>query len=436
MATYGGITLNGEQLKNASLIASVGRKMGASKRDIQVAIMTAMTESNLRNLNFGDRDSLGLFQQRGGWGSASQRMDPSHAATSFYKELFKVKNRNGLQPWQAAQAVQRSAFSDGSNYKNYWALGQQVAGKSNYGGGSFNASSDTGGYVMAPPLSPQELAEKYGFAMAFLKSHPDVYSKFQQAVKHTWTPDHFVAQLKNTKWWKTTANSVRQYQILKAQDPATLKARQQALSAQIADSANTLGASLSKSALARITTNALMFGWNDNQVRDTLSSYVHTMNGVYNGQAGADADQLRQTAWRNGLRVSSATLQGYVQSIAAGKTSVNHYQDLIRKQAKTLAPGFADQIDSGMDLWDIASPYMQAKAQLLQQDPAKIDLFDTDVRQALSAKGADGKPTSMSLWEFEDKVRQNPAYMKTDQARDAAYNTAHKVLQDFGFMGS
>jgi hypothetical protein len=77
MATYGGITLNGEQLKNASLIASVGRKMGASKRDIQIAIMTAMTESNLRNLDFGDRDSVGLFQQRAGWGSTSQRMDPA-----------------------------------------------------------------------------------------------------------------------------------------------------------------------------------------------------------------------------------------------------------------------------------------------------------------------------------------------------------------------
>jgi hypothetical protein len=162
-----------------------------------------------------------------------------------------------------------------------------------------------------------------------------------------------------------------------------------------------------------------MFGWNDNQIRDTLSSYVHTMNGVYNGQAGADSDQLKQTAWRNGIRVPSATIQSYVQSIAAGKTSVNYYQDLIRKQAKTLAPGFSDQIDSGMDLWDIASPYMQAKASLLQQDPAKIDLFDADVRQALSAKGADGKPTSMSLWEFEDKVRQNPEYMKTDTARDA-----------------
>lgn len=430
--------LDAEQRANAALIAKVGRQMGASKKDIQTAIMTALTESSLRNLSGGDRDSIGLFQQRPsqGWGSPAQVGDPTYASKKFYSELFKVKNRNQMQPWQAAQAVQRSAYSDGSNYKAQWALAQQASGSVGSGGATVNASSDTGGYVMAPALSPQELAEQYGFAMSFLKSHKDVYAKFSAAVAGSWTPDKFVAELKNTKWWKTTENSVRQYQIAVAQDPATMNARKRALSAQIADSANSLGAGLSKTALARITQNALMFGWNDNQVRDTLSSYVHTMNGVYNGQAGTDADALRQTAWRNGLHLSSATLQGYVQSIAAGKTSVNFYQDTIRKQAKTLAPGFADQIDSGMDLMDIANPYIQAKASLLQMDPAKVDLFDNDIRQALSAKDGAGKPTSMSLWEFENKVRQNPAYLKTDSARDQAYSTAHKVLSDFGLMGS
>lgn len=289
---------------------------------------------------------------------------------------------------------------------------------------------------MAPALSPQELAEQYGFAMSFLKSHKDVYAKFSQAVAGSWTPDKFIAELKGTAWWKHTANSVRQYQILQSQDPATLNARRQALSAQIADSAGSLGATLSKNNLARVVNNALMFGWNDSQIRDTLSSYVHTMHGVYNGQANTDADQLKQTAWRNGIRVAPATLQSWVQSMAAGKTSVSYYQDYLRKQAKTLAPGFANEIDSGMDLWDIASPYMQSKAQLLQLDPAKIDLFDPDVRKALSSKDAKGQPTSMSLWEFEDHVKQDPRFLKTDAARDSAYATAHRVLNDFGLIGS
>jgi hypothetical protein len=104
--------------------------------------------------------------------------------------------------------------------------------------------------------------------------------------------------------------------------------------------------------------------------------------------------------------------------------------------AKTLAPGFASQIDAGQDLYDIAQPYLQAKAQLLQLDPAKIDLQDPDIRKALSAKDSAGKPTSQSLWEFEDSIRQKPEYLKTDAARDQAYSTAHKVLDDFGFMGN
>jgi hypothetical protein len=432
--------LDAEQAKNAATIAKVGRQMGASKRDIQIAIAAALTESSLRNVNYGDSagpDSRGLFQQRDSWGSTSTRMDPAGASRLFYQALFKVKNRNQLQPWQAAQAVQRSAYSDGSNYKAQWGLAQQAAGSVGYGGASFSASSDTGGYAMAPALSAQELAEQYGFAMSFLKSHKDVYSKFSQAVSSDppWTPDKFVAELKNTQWWKTTANSVRQYQTTVAQDPATMAARRQSLSAQIADSANSMGAALSKNALARVTQNALMFGWNDSQIKDTLSTYVHTMNSVYNGQAGTDADSLKQTAWRNGVRMSSATLQSWVQGIAAGKTSVNYYQDHLRKLAKTVAPGFANELDSGMDLFDIANPYMQAKASLLQKDPASIDLFDPDVRQALSAKDAKGAPTSMSLWEFENKVRQDPSYLKTDAARDSAYSTAHKVLNDFGLMG-
>jgi hypothetical protein len=115
---------------------------------------------------------------------------------------------------------------------------------------------------------------------------------------------------------------------------------------------------------------------------------------------------------------------------------VNFYQDYIRKQARALAPSFANELDSGMDLVDIAAPYIQSKAKLLQLNPADIDLFDHDVRGALSAKDQAGvKPTSKSLWQFEQDMRNDPRYLKTDAARDQAYGVAHKVLSDFGFMG-
>jgi cell wall-associated NlpC family hydrolase len=79
-----------------------------------VALATALQESGLRNLTYGDRDSLGLFQQRPsqGWGTASEILDSVHASTSFYSALEKVSGWQSMTVTQAAQAVQQSGFPD------------------------------------------------------------------------------------------------------------------------------------------------------------------------------------------------------------------------------------------------------------------------------------------------------------------------------------
>lgn len=104
-----------EQLRNAAIIYQVGRQMGLGARDIQTAIITAMVESNLINVNHGDRDSLGLFQQRPsqGWGSPEQVTDPQYAARKFYSALVGMGDRRfQMGMGEAAQAVQRSAFPE------------------------------------------------------------------------------------------------------------------------------------------------------------------------------------------------------------------------------------------------------------------------------------------------------------------------------------
>ena len=84
------------------------------QRAVIVALATALQESKLRNLNYGDADSLGLFQQRPsqGWGTAAQIMTPTYAAGKFYDALVKVPNWQTIPLTQAADAVQRSAFPD------------------------------------------------------------------------------------------------------------------------------------------------------------------------------------------------------------------------------------------------------------------------------------------------------------------------------------
>jgi murein DD-endopeptidase MepM/ murein hydrolase activator NlpD/endonuclease/exonuclease/phosphatase family metal-dependent hydrolase len=121
---FGDRAFSKSQLGHAATIASVGSKMGMSKRDIKIGIMTAITESGLSlpNQANSDRDSAGLFQQRPsqGWGTVAQVMDPEYASRKFFQALKAVGNRDDLSPWMAAQTVQRSAYSNGSNYRQYW----------------------------------------------------------------------------------------------------------------------------------------------------------------------------------------------------------------------------------------------------------------------------------------------------------------------------
>jgi hypothetical protein len=108
------VRLDLEQARNAALIAAVATSRDLPARAITIALATAYQESDLRNLDHGDRDSLGLFQQRPsqGWGSAEQVQDPTYAANAFYDALVKVTAYRNLPITQAAQAVQRSGFPD------------------------------------------------------------------------------------------------------------------------------------------------------------------------------------------------------------------------------------------------------------------------------------------------------------------------------------
>jgi hypothetical protein len=103
-----------EATDNAAIIATVGWANGFDEKGVTVAVATAIQESGLRNLNYGDRDSVGLFQQRAsqGWGTVEQILDARYSATMFYKALAKVSGWEGLRVTEAAQAVQRSGFPE------------------------------------------------------------------------------------------------------------------------------------------------------------------------------------------------------------------------------------------------------------------------------------------------------------------------------------
>jgi len=124
-ASSGVAGLTEEMAQNAAIIIAVGRELGVSDYGIVIALATAAQESTLRNLDWGDRDSVGLFQQRpsAGWGTVEELTDPYHAARLFYggpsnpnagwtRGLLDISGWESMPLTVAAQAVQISAFPD------------------------------------------------------------------------------------------------------------------------------------------------------------------------------------------------------------------------------------------------------------------------------------------------------------------------------------
>ncbi|NVM97004.1 hypothetical protein [Arthrobacter wenxiniae] len=100
-----------DQTESASLISALSVRRGMPARAASIALATALQESKLRNIDYGDLDSVGLFQQRPSqdWGTAAQIMDPVYSATAFYNALEKVSGYVDMPLNDAAQIVQRSA---------------------------------------------------------------------------------------------------------------------------------------------------------------------------------------------------------------------------------------------------------------------------------------------------------------------------------------
>lgn len=120
-------TFDPDQTANAALISAISVKRGLPSRAATIALTTAYQESKIRNLEYGDRDSLGLFQQRPsqGWGTAAQVSDPVYSTNRFYDALVKFKGYESADITTIAQKVQRSGFPEA--YRDHEGQGRVLA---------------------------------------------------------------------------------------------------------------------------------------------------------------------------------------------------------------------------------------------------------------------------------------------------------------------
>ena len=123
-----------------------------------------------------------------------------------------------------------------------------------------------------------------------------------------------------------------------------------------------------------------------------------------------------------------------MKQIVKGNASADQFETFIRDTAAQTFGAYGEQIHGGMNMADLATPYMNSMAQILEVNPASLDMFDPTVRRAMAGMhdAKTGKLHPMSITDFEDSLRQDKRWQYTKQAKDSATEWTRALSQMWG----
>jgi hypothetical protein len=175
----------------------------------------------------------------------------------------------------------------------------------------------------------------------------------------------------------------------------------------------------------------------DDKIKNQLASGIQQTNilAIPEGPSGKYYVALKNLAADNGVMLSDTAALSYSNKIVAGTIDENTAFNTIRESAANAFPSLADKIKAGIDVKNLADPYIQSMSNILEVPDTAIDLFDPKIRNAMAFTLPDGKIGTKSIYEFEKELRQDPRWQYTNKAREQAASVATTVLRDFGFMG-
>lgn len=340
--------------------------------------------------------------------------------------------------WFSGQPNPNSSASDGGNTVRQYV--NKVLGAS--GGGTVaGTSSYSGTATVIPTLDRDELASQYGLSAALINSNRELKSLFNKAVSGQWSAARFGAQLKNSKWWRTQSSTLRKYLTIKYTDPATFKQNWANAQYKVNALAVTVGLGNqinSKGQSSKLLKDAIYYssalGWSDARVKNWMGAKASTHGGIMWGEAGDAFDKFHTLAYLNGMRYSGDWYKKNAVSVASGKSTLENVEAGIRKAAAARYSAFSEQINAGQNVMDLAAPYIKSAATLLELPETDVDLFNGHIAKAMTAKPAKGAEggSQMPLWQFENEVRNDPLWRKTNNARESMMTVARQVAKDFG----
>lgn len=280
------------------------------------------------------------------------------------------------------------------------------------------------------PLDFQTALDQYGFVGMLVKQTPELTSTFQRAVNEEWNSARFERELADTPWYKRFSERQRAIALQKATDPGTWRATVDSEISRI----NLLALQMGKTGYdaLKIAELSLAGQWSDDQLRNYVAERTsfRDFHGGYTGQAGEVEAHIRETYAQYGIPVSKSTLQFQLKLVLGGTNTLGGLDQEVRTLAKKQYPAFAEQIDAGQSLREIADPYVQTMANVLEVNGDTVKLADPHIKKALQG---DGK-TPLTLWQFENNLKNDTRWQYTNNAKNDTYAALQQVGSDWGFL--
>lgn len=302
-----------------------------------------------------------------------------------------------------------------------------------------------------PKLSSAALAANYGWAMATLNSSPDLKKLFSKAVSKQYTPERFIAELRNTAWFKKNSESQRKMIVLKTTDPTQYVSQVSQVMASLADqysqaTGEVLPYTPPKAVNGKITVGAgflydaavqsLSMGLNEAQIKDQLFKSIDWTQKIHasslGGTTSGQLQQMRQQAAALGVDPSDSWYGDQIGKIALGNDSIEGSALRLKELAKQRYSAFADRIDAGESVSDISEGYKQSLSKVLEINPGSIDVFDPKIQSALTRRNDEGADAPASINQFEDDLRKDDRWQYTQNAKETLLGTGSNLLKNFG----
>lgn len=293
---------------------------------------------------------------------------------------------------------------------------------------------------MVDQINREKMAANYGFALAFMKSNPELWHLFNQATRQTWDANRFIAKLRNTKWFKHHSANVRNAIMQQTSDPATYKANIDKMFSTVRDAYGSMfgTANMDQKDLRGWAQTAYRMGWSEGELVDHMTKGLNYRKLLKKGELGGTAaeteGQLNNLIQNFGLSYGNNWKASQLEKLMRGDDTLAGVQNRVREQAKREYGAFADQIDAGSTVAEIADPYRQTMAELLELNPNDVDLKDKMIQRAMKQSTPKGKPAALSLTDFGDMVRQDKRWQYTDNAREQVSSVTQNLLQSFGLI--